>query len=352
MSDSRTTIEEQPVLKLRVQENPCWNEKYDEIVAHANRVESQQYKDGDWRKKLFEDGYVVIKGAIPKEQAQKHGDGIRDILTSFGTKLDYNDKSTWKEENYPDQSHINTYMLHCIPHEKAVWDVRNDKNIKDVFAKLWGTDELLVSFDAINVTFPGSTKAGFWPHADQSPYREGLQCVQGLVSLSDAGPKDGGLVVYKKSNTLFEKFFEEKVDKNDTEKWRKLDYFSLNDEELKWFLDNGCEEVKIDCENGDLVLWDSRTIHFGREPDADSQTVRTVVYACYTPAAWATEKELKDKQEAFWNYRNTTHWPHVNIWSDYAPLKPSGRVEVRKEPLNKCDTTDEGLLKIAGVKSY
>jgi hypothetical protein len=51
----------------------------------------------------------------------------------------------------------------------------------DTFAKLFGTDDLLVSFDAVNVSLANRKdqgKVGVWAHQDQDPERGGLRCVQ------------------------------------------------------------------------------------------------------------------------------------------------------------------------------
>ena len=46
-----------------------------------------------------------------------------------------------------------------------------------------------------------------WPHCDQAPERKGLACVQGLLNLAPAGPKDGGLLLMPGSSALFEEYF-------------------------------------------------------------------------------------------------------------------------------------------------
>ena len=66
-----------------------------------------------------------------------------------------------------------------------------------IFEKLWGTNELLSSFDSINVTAP-SAKSGVahdtrsWLHVDQAPLRRGFFCVQGIVNMVDVGPDTTG----------------------------------------------------------------------------------------------------------------------------------------------------------------
>ena len=66
---------------------------------------------------------------------------------------------------------------------------------------LWGTNELLSSFDSINVTAP-SAKSGVghdtrsWLHVDQAPLRRGFFCVQGIVNMVDVGPDTTGGVLF------------------------------------------------------------------------------------------------------------------------------------------------------------
>jgi len=40
-------------------------------------------KYGDWRDDLVRDGYVVVKGAVPRERAEKYADDILRYLETF-----------------------------------------------------------------------------------------------------------------------------------------------------------------------------------------------------------------------------------------------------------------------------
>lgn len=41
-----------------------------------------------------------------------------------------------------------------ISHEDFVWQIRQEPGVIDVFEKVWGTEDLICSFDAFNCTFP------------------------------------------------------------------------------------------------------------------------------------------------------------------------------------------------------
>ncbi len=95
----------------------------------------------------------------------------------------------------------------------------------------------------------------------------------------------------------------------------KDDWFKLDAEKghVTFFTEEkNLEPVRIMCKAGDLVLWDSRTIHAGCNPvkGRANPKLRCVGYVCYTPRAWATKKDLEKKQKAFQEGRTTSHWPH------------------------------------------
>jgi hypothetical protein len=239
----------------------------------------------------------------------------------------------------------------CLPHELT--SIFSEEGVIKPFSQLWETDELLVSFDAINITLPNrkDVKWSPWPHVDQAPTRSGLACAQGVILLSDAGPKDGGLIVMRGSSSLFEQYFRENPPaEKPADAPGQFDWYGYKTEELKWFEEHGCEMIKIDAEAGDLIIWDSRSIHYASLPESDK--IRTVVYASYTPRELASETDLKLKQEVFQRWEGTTHWPHCNIFPQGKAYRNGEKCPYeRDEPLQKPEMTDK-LLKLAGIKAY
>ncbi|KAH8900433.1 hypothetical protein GQ53DRAFT_862578 [Thozetella sp. PMI_491] len=307
---------------------------------------------GDFRDQLVQQGYVVVKGAIPAERARNYQQQALDWLRSFDPALDINDSSTWNESKLPVQTDKNTYEAYGVVHERFMWEARQELGVVDAFAKIWGTEDLLVSFDSLNITLPGLKPIRApWPHVDQAPRKRGMHCVQGIINLSHAGPEDGSLVVVPGSNKYVEEFFDTNTDPKDWE-WRDNRYF--DDADMEWFRARGCEPKRVEAEPGDLILWDSRTIHWGGEPTEKSNTVRTVIYAAYAPAALATKEAIVEKQKVFAANGATTHWPHDNIkLREIKAVLPDGTVDPRNrdEPLEKPEQTPK-LLKLAGVLAY
>ncbi|KAF7540418.1 hypothetical protein G7054_g1314 [Neopestalotiopsis clavispora] len=306
---------------------------------------------GDWRDQLIKDGYVVLKGVVPTERAQHYLDSIFSWLETFPYGFKKDDPSTWGPEHLP--AHVKSGMYHgySVSHEKFFWDARLEPSIIDAFAKIWGTDELLVSFDGVNLTLPSANRpaVGAWPHVDQSPLRKGLQCVQGLLNLAPNGPDDGGLIVMKGSSALNEEYFA--THKSSQKTWGPADWFGFSEKDVEWFKSKGCEIIKVCAEPGDLILWDSREVHYNELPKSDA--VRSVLYMCYTPASYAAPEDLKKKAELFESHVGTTHWPHANIFPNNAVQTRLGEPETytRKQP-TESPLMNDRVLQLAGVQPY
>lgn len=228
-----------------------------------------------------------------------------------------------------------------------------EPGVLEAFALLWGTDQLLASFDSLNITFPNRKdveRKPAWEHIDQSPLRKGLHCVQGIINLSTSGIDDGGLVVYPGSHALNDEFFGMQTDT----KWDPLDRYMFDKEQLDWFANKGIYPKKVCADIGDLILWDSRTIHYGAEPSPGSTTIRTAIYTAYTPAKLASPESLATKAEVFKAYGGTTHWPHDNIVKrSYITLLEDGTRDPRdREQPRELPEMSTKLLRLAGVELY
>jgi hypothetical protein len=74
---------------------------------------------------LKQDGFAVVKGAIPLDHAQKYADECYDWLESFGLGFDRNDiANTSKPEQMPFGYVNGLRHNYGIAHERFVWDIR------------------------------------------------------------------------------------------------------------------------------------------------------------------------------------------------------------------------------------
>ncbi|KAJ9156047.1 Synaptic vesicle transporter svop [Pleurostoma richardsiae] len=323
---------------------------------HVTSLDGSSLKTyNDWRDDFYRDGYVVLKNVIPRDRAENYRSKALDWITSFNKGLDINDPSTWTQEHLPQSFKTGMYLNYCAAHEKFVWDARQEPGVLDAFQKIWDAEKLVVSFDTINITFPGRKDVDWspWPHVDQAPERKGLSCVQGIINLSQAGPEDGGLLLMKGSSKFFDEFFAlNPPDRTQGIGAKHYDFYPFKEAHVDWYKQQGCELVKVCAEPGDLILWDSRSMHYAAFPDPASNVIRTIIYACFTPASFMLEEDRQKKIEIFKRWETTTHWPHCNLFS-HGKAKVNGVLDPdeRDEPLEKPELTPK-LLRLAGVETY
>ncbi|BGP33048.1 hypothetical protein JCM10296v2_004837 [Rhodotorula toruloides] len=204
---------------------------------------------------------------------------------------------------------VRVTQVYGIPHESFTWGVRSEPGVIAVFEKLSHTEDLLVSFDAVNVSLPNRRDlppVKPWAHQDQDPLRPGFRCIQGFVNLNPYGDNDGGLVVLKGDHLVSKEYHE--AFKNEEQEFRWTNEMYLFKETgLKWLEEKGLEWVKVNCGPGDLVLWDFRAPHYNVAPSGDM--ARFVVYNAYAPVSTATKEDLLQKKWLFENTKGHSHWP-------------------------------------------
>ncbi|KAI1343289.1 hypothetical protein F5Y15DRAFT_405803 [Xylariaceae sp. FL0016] len=269
---------------------------------------------GDFRDDLARDGYAVVKGAIPRDRADAYAEDMYTYLETFKGGLGYrrDDPATVQEKNLPIINEKGMCMGYGVPHESFAWGVRQEPGVVGAFAKVYDTEDLIVSFDAVNYTFPHRTDLkpnSPWPHQDQDPEKPGFRCLQGLVNLLPNGPDDGGLIACKGAHLLSEEFHDHfRGEPDKIWAWTK-EWYGFTESGMSWLKEKNCEWVKVCAEPGDLILWDSRTPHYNLSPTGDR--ARFATYTCYMPAAEASQEDLIRKKQAFDDLKGTTHWPNA-----------------------------------------
>ncbi|KAK8070560.1 hypothetical protein PG997_010763 [Apiospora hydei] len=288
----------------------------------------------DFRDDILRDGYAVIKGAVPRARADAYAESMWTYLETFknsgrGLGFRRDDPSTYTEPHLPVINEKGMCSGYGVNHEDFAWSIREEPGVVDAFAQVFDTDDLLVSFDAVNMALPGRKDLPAnkpWPHQDQDPAKPEFRCLQGIVNLLPNGPDDGGLIVCRGAHLLSEQFHREFAahEKDPVFRWT-TEWYGFSDAGLKWLEDQRdgqgrCEWVKIECEPGDLLVWDSRTPHYNLSPSGDR--ARFATYTCYMPAADASQADLVRKKAAFEQTLGTTHWPNaVHVRDHNTPLK-------------------------------
>jgi len=277
---------------------------------------------------LDEHGYVIFANALTTAEANKALDLLWDYLEELETGIDRTDRKTWGDDRWPTTVHGGILPSYGIGHSAAQWFIRDVPNVKQCFAQVWdGDEDLLVSFDGVTIWRPWTyeeswkTNAGnSWLHIDQHPIgRPGKHCVQGLVNLLPTSPETGGNVVIPGSHRLFEKIPEQYTERLDRIH-PSIDHFRFpNDDE------NLVQNQPIMChmEAGDLLLWDSRTIHCSAPslttPSRDDELLRAASLICMMPRSKSNPEVIEKRKAAVDNLTSTTNWSDRFIDADAFP---------------------------------
>ncbi|KAK6419083.1 hypothetical protein LTR81_007662 [Elasticomyces elasticus] len=100
------------------------------------------------------DPNAVIKGAIPRENADSYAAQMYDWLEGFNLGFDRNDMSTVHRDKLPAINEKGMCLHYAVTHEDFAWAIRSEPGVVEAFEKVYDDADLLVSFDAINLTLP------------------------------------------------------------------------------------------------------------------------------------------------------------------------------------------------------
>jgi len=293
-------------------------------------------EDPEWMEYLKSFGYVVVKNVASPEEVTKASSLLRRDLENV---------------NIPPRG-----LIASLAQSEGAWSIRGLKQVKEVFAKIWETDDLIVSMDAIlawkkwkgydplvsDAEFPDIPRKGKL-HLDQNPFdKPYFDCLQGMMPLLPVTEETGGLQVVPLSH----------LDENKIEFKKRYpsmqgigDWCPLDADDPLYQ-----DALLIKASPGDLILWDSRTIHGGKvgtgkksvnneqeeekenanvnatSPDSNygavkieqkeattpskAPLVRLSVCVAMSPRSKATAQILKERKEGFDSGIAFNHCPH------------------------------------------
>ena len=262
---------------------------------------------------LQQNGYAIVPELFDAAESLKIMEGLWEHIEHITYKLvDRKDPLSWRNHAKFFPSHGMLHQHFGIGQSQVAWDVRQNPKVRKVFADIWGTDNLAVSFDGASFSLPPEvTNRGWhtkdWYHLDQATARNDLESVQGWVTGEDVEEGDATLTLLKGSHLKHAEF----AKKFDLQKLT-ANWYKLTQEQVDWYKQE-CERVDVVCPKGSLVLWDSRTVHAGKGPvkgRSNSTRQRGVVYVCMTPARLLTPALIRKRQNIVLAKRTSSHWPH------------------------------------------
>ncbi len=232
-----------------------------------------------------EQGYVVIKNAVSRQQAMK----TADFLWEFEDK-DPNDKTTWyslPRAEMKMKELAGTGMVE-VYNNQLLWNNRQAERVYNAFADIWGTEKLWVTIDRANLNFPmrpGHEYKGFI-HWDYDPETK-PQNVQGVLALADQTDRNMG--GFQCIPWLYKNYDTWKLTQPEDRNHFKPDTTGLED-----------KIVKVPMEAGDLLIFNSTEPH-GIRPNRSEDKVRIAQYISMMP--------VQEDNEELTNWR-------VNSWKN------------------------------------
>ena len=273
-----------------------------------------------WR----ENGYVVIKNAVSREQAAE----TAKFLWEFEEK-DPADQSTWYTAPRAEMQMkelAGTGMVE-VYNNQHLWNNRQAPKVYDAFVDIWGTEKLWVTIDRANLNFPirpGFEYKGFI-HWDYDPDTK-PQNVQGVLALADQTDENMG--GFQCIPWLYRNYNSWKLGQPEDRDHFQPDTTGLED-----------KIVKVALEAGALLIFNSLEPH-GIRPNKSKDKVRIAQYVSMMPA--------QEDNEALRSWR-------INSWKDR--IAPEGYAfpgDPRNWEQTNYDTAELSPLgeKLLGLKDW
>lgn len=187
-----------------------------------------------------ENGYILVPNAVPQENCQAVIDAIFENLG-----MDQNNPADWYRPPLSPGGMLEMYQ------HPAMWNNRQHPKVHAIFADLFGTEKLWVSFDRVNLKPPQNPDHPEYDHkgfmhwdADISRAATSKFGVQGVLYLADTTAETGG---FQCAPGHHKKVME----------WAKAEPRQPGDK-----MDmTGVPVVPIPGKAGDLVIWNRLLYH-------------------------------------------------------------------------------------------
>ena len=216
----------------------------------------------------IENGYIVVKNAVSREQALK----TAEFIWEFDDK-DPCDPSTWYAEARAEMEMkelAGTGMVE-VYNNQHLWNNRQTQRVYDSFVDIWGTEKLWTTIDRANLNFPirpGFEYNGFI-HWDYDPDTK-PQNVQGVLALGDQTDQEMG--GFQCIPWLYKNYDTWKLSQPEDRNKFQPDISNLEN-----------KIVKVSLEAGDLLIFNSTQPH-GIRPNNSKDKVRIAQYISMMPA--------------------------------------------------------------------
>ena len=241
----------------------------------------------DFDRDFFEQhGFLVVRQLIPREQVQAVVDAIWDFL-----EFDPNDPSDWYREPHRVNGMVEMY------HHQALWDVRQNPQMYELFRELFGQDDLWVFLDRSNLKPPPNEDHPEYDHHGMVHWDLDVRQtpipfqVQGVLYLVDTRQGEGGFQCIPGAHRRASEIAAGISDQD-------LRHQQLHER----FPEQLGPPVEVEANAGDFIIWHSALPH-GNSRNFSNKP-RLAQYVRLFPAELADE-ELREARIASW--QESTH---------------------------------------------
>ena len=198
-----------------------------------------------WLSHLDDRGFVVIKNVLTPLELEKSKSQFVTDWKKVCPNFNFNDKSSWNINNTPIMWSKGMCVFSGLPQSDFMWNLRTNKEVQDIFKKIYKTDNLVCSLDGLSVFLDNTHKSKSWLHIDQNPKND-IYSIQGSFNLLPVkSNKDAGFIIVPDSH----KTFKPKTDHNN-------DWIVCEDQTAQ-----SVKARKLIIPENCLTLWNSRLIH-------------------------------------------------------------------------------------------
>ena len=128
------------------------NSDEEAIAFDAPRFDINSEADAqEMLKYLDENGYAVVASVATTEQIENARVRFWEHFEALNPLINRHDPRSWITKNWPADVDTGICNRHGFNHSNFLWDARMYPGVKRAFSSIWGTDQLIVSFDAGNV---------------------------------------------------------------------------------------------------------------------------------------------------------------------------------------------------------
>lgn len=269
---------------------------------------------GEIEEGLKDEGFVVVRSALSGKKAER-------LL-----------RKAKKEAK----------VLPHLAHSEAAWEIRTSERVRGAFERAWGGERRLVtSFEGMSFRGRGEVGLELPAHVDRrtrggSVEEEGWErrCVQGIVALTDSDERTGSVGFLPGSHHEYESLLERNCSSPlaDEEAERgSWQFFRVKEGDP---VTRRKPFVVPRLRKGDMVLWDSRTVHRVERGTEAGRRSRVVAYVCMSPRSLASSRTLRRRRRAFLRGSHSTHCPNFFVCRGIRSRPPCRSLLLRPDVLS------------------